>query len=293
MLNPSAWALANAGGLRVNDPAGSLLFNFDATTTNYTANFLPFVIDPLGVGDGDPSGTTSLGPSFPWPGSASTAPAPPLLPRLTLGPGLAANARVAMADSIFRCQDDLAFNTPTDENLLPSQLLQGNARRLSQGDYSWLATVAPDPDLVDPTNPFSQPLRVSIAVFYKRPLGAPGGGERLCDLSYPNGTDGEVELQLTTPAAEYGTDGAAHLDVKPGQWIMFVGQHPTTNRWDFRWQRIVSADATTGTGPWKKRLTVAGPGWPAAYTGGKAFLFDGIINVYEQMMKLETDSMYQ
>jgi hypothetical protein len=310
MMNPTSWAQCEAAGTAAYTySAGLSLYDLNDASAMAT-NFRACVIDPLGVGDGDPSGTTSLGPRFPWSGSAAATPvpAPPLMPRLTLGPGLAANARVALADSIFRNQDDLAFNVPTDEDLLPTQLLQGGARRLSLGDYSWLMTVVPDPDLSDPANPLAQPLRVSVAVFYKRPLGVVGGGERICDLSYPGGSDGEAELQLAAAGVgpQFGADGAAHLDVQPGQWIMFAGAKTVAGspRWDFRWHRIVSADQTLdsgsnevtpgspGTGPWTKNLTVAGPDWSAAYAGGRAFLFDGVIAVYEQELKLETDSMY-
>jgi hypothetical protein len=312
IMNPTSWALANASGARVNDPPGSSLFNFDATTSTYNANFRAFAIDPLGVGDGDPSGTTSLGSSFPWPGNATTAPAPPLLPRLTLGPGPAgfsAPARVALADSLFRCQDDLAFDVPTDEDQLPMQLLQGGARRLSQGDYSWLMTVVPDMMLAQAGNATEVPHRVSVAVFYKRILARPADGvaaegERLAkvDTSAPAGTG---ELTLTTAGVTALTaDPSKHLDIaKPGQWLMIAGfvnvDHDNDSStapisiWNYHWFRVISAaDIVPSGSNYTRAVTLAGPDWTVPIGNVTVYLFDGIVNVYEQTLKLETESMY-
>jgi hypothetical protein len=117
----------------------------------------------------------------------------------------------------------------------------------------------------------------------------------------------EVRLELATNAVapQYGTDGKAHLDVKPGQWIMLAGYvdpdgpgGPLPNRWYFRWHRIAAADEVVGTGPWTRNLTLIGPFTDMSTTSIPAvnitaYLFDGIIAVYEKNMKLELDSMYQ
>jgi hypothetical protein len=179
------------------------------------------------------------------------------------------------------------------------------------------------------SNAFDVPVRVSVAVFFKRQLNAAGAGERACNVQL-TGT-GEVTLRVHSAASasnegvdpQYAVAGAgsgpAHLEVKPGQWLMISGFQDidgvagTTNdrRWDQRWYRIVNADAVIdstgtevtpnnpGTGPWSRTVTIAGADWTvptaiqAAFNAdARAFLFDGIVAVYEQKMKLERDSIY-
>lgn len=323
ILDPNNWSLANGN-------------NVDLTT------FRAFVIDPLAWTDVANVGLQSF--PFDASGSPPATPSPPSIPRATLWPSSVldpvppnpgpngnftlaeeANMRIALADALFRWQDDLSFEEPSGATALPRQVMQGGAKRLSQGDFSWLATVVPDADFVVPPNPsavppipgnlFDVPMQVSVAVFYKRRLNAPGVGERTCQISYSGSTDGEVTLLLPNSAAigsEFNGNPAAHLDVKPGQWLMLTGMRTIggVNRWRYSWHRVVSADAVIDdeappnppneisvNGPvtgnsWSRRITVAGPDWSNQYGNGVAFLFDGIVAVYEQKMKLERDSIY-
>lgn len=306
MLKRAAWARPDNGNAVYTEPGGVGTYTWNGTLGG--TDFSAFALDPYGVGVvGD---AQSLGQWFPY---SATTPAAVTLPRLTLGPGMDVNARAALADAIFRWQDDLNFNTPDNADLLPSQMLDSNARRQSVGDYSWLTTVVPDPRVVGTHNMFDVPMRVSIAVFYKRnrlvPTSGAAEGERVCKLA---ALSGDSEIILTTAgAAPLTTDPAEHLKIaKPGQWLMIAGpvNIDTDNdgvsdvqRNDFRWYRIASADEIeTVSGNYQRRLTVVGPDWiipPAQMTDfldkARVFLFDGIIAVYEKNMKLEVDSMYQ
>ena len=57
----------------------------------------------------------------------------------------------ALGDYAFRAADDLVFTIPDNEDLAPEPGIQGKARRLTEGNFSWLATIVP---LTTGTGPF-------------------------------------------------------------------------------------------------------------------------------------------
>lgn len=74
----------------------------------------------------------------------------------------AGNTAGPMADEIFRAQDDLAYKLPDDEDAPSLPLFfNGPAKRLSEGNFSWLATLIP----VDPASPFH---RLSVVTIHRR-----------------------------------------------------------------------------------------------------------------------------
>lgn len=298
MLNPTSWAQA-ASGLKVYDPASATPYAWNATLTG--TEFSAFALDPLGIGT--TGATNSFGQWFPY--SSTAAPTVKRIPRITLGPspGITAAARAAMADVVFRWQDDLQFDDSGSTDNLPRQVMQGTSKRLSVGDYSWLATVVHNHDLVSASNVLDVPLRVSIAVFHKRDLSTAGAGERICEVTNPSGI-GETQLSVAAAnpdlaAAPYSGDAKKFLDVKPSQWVMIASTPNSTiayPKWKLSWQRIVAVDEVQGTGPYTRAVTLDGAdqqfetgGPPAA---NYAYLFDGVIAVYEKNMKLELDSLY-
>lgn len=76
------------------------------------------------------------------------------------------SAGSAAADDAFRSHDDLSFAAPSSDDDPPRpQFLQGTggpARRISEGTYSWLATLAP-------SAAGSAHYTLSIVQFYRRP----------------------------------------------------------------------------------------------------------------------------
>jgi hypothetical protein len=105
---------------------------------------------------------------------------------------------------------------------------------------------------------------------------------------------GGGDVQLTT------TISSAYLNVKPNQWIM-LSQPPyqapsggTLPAW-YRWYRVLAADQTqgTGSGPFTRNVTLAGPDWNPASGGSSvtvatfATIVDGVIGVYERAIELE------
>jgi Tfp pilus assembly protein PilV len=354
ILDPKNWAVGHITDGNISNAYDSVAGTFQVSATkfdpanptvlttvyNEQRSIVPVVIDPLGVAN-------NFGPWFPFPVATIDyatvtplpSPNPPLapgLPRLTLGPSRTGSfvtnaARKAMSEMVLQSADDLIFEEPAKNDALPPQKMQvpsggstDPVRRMSKGDYSWLATVVPDPFMVSTANWSTIPCRVSVVVFHNRALTIPGAGERACNLSSLAGS-GEIEIAVypTASAINVGVadqykgngEGAAHLDVRPQQWIMIAGwddkdglPSPGDRFWQFRWYRVLSTDATldstgrevsrqsTGTGRWTKRLTIEGADWnvPTAVMANflnesRVFLFDGIENVYEKNMSLEID----
>jgi hypothetical protein len=323
VLNPNSWAAEPNGNAVYNSGAQTFDFNGDGTTEPFQA----FAIDPLGEGSGAANGSRS----FPYDPAGSLITPPPRIPRITLGPGLSVIARAALADMVFRSQDELAFDPGNSTDLIPAQVLQkdtsaNSLKRLSEGNYSWLATVVPDPNLTTSTNFSEIPCRVSVAVFYKRNLNTAGTGERICGFNAVGGPgvsiEDEMRFQINAAAVDPqysgSGEGAAHLNIKPGQWVLlatYKSAAPTV--WYYAWHRIAAADdivhstnATYGDaddkvvsvtspgtgGTWFRNVTLIGPMSGPSITievaNTTAFLFDDIIAIYERDMTLETDSMY-
>lgn len=256
-LNPNNWLDAN----------GKAVFN----GTNFTNSPAGFVaIDPLGVFAFNP-----VVPIFP-----ASAPGVSLT---RIYPLAAANAQ--LADSIFRCGDDLILtdnatskDAPPTQQMIPPLLPPPWVKRASVGNYSWIATIAPNPNsLVAPTVGTAT---VCVAVLYKRDMSAVSNGESTASATFING-----EVTLTSPARA----------VKPGQWIMLAGSYtapnpaappgpPTITFTYASWYSVVAADVINGT---TQLATLRGPDWNPNITGTTAWIIDNVIGVYERNLELE------
>lgn len=222
------------------------------------------VFDPLGLSAG-------FGVAFPY-GAAA-------LSLTRIYPSAAVNS-APLADPVFRCADDLVLIPNANSDFPPEQRWFRDSsgvavKRASVGNYSWLATVTTEPSL----SAMDSKIVVSVAVFYKRDLspisaGGPGpSGETTADAAYNNG---EITL----------TNFSAAKPVKPGQWIMLAGSLTSgLNTWSyFRWYRIVSADSQDAG---QQFATISGPDWNPGITNTQAWIFDGVIAVYEKNYGLE------
>jgi hypothetical protein len=72
----------------------------------------------------------------------------------------------ADAEAVFRSADDLVYDTSQSEDdpAIP-KYFPGTSRRLSEGNFSWLATLLPEP-----SGGSTQYYRLSIVCFYKRAI---------------------------------------------------------------------------------------------------------------------------
>ncbi len=261
-------------------------------------------IDPLAIAAAsEPSSAIQAFPAI-----ARTTIAGPLLPRISpWNTNTASNpqaALTALADGVFRFSDDLLLanylrstsdDSPPAQQMFPpvgnSPPLGGYSKRASDGNYSWIATVVGDPF----TQVLGMKCIVDVAVFYRRDMSTVTVGsnvfpvcEALANVTFPlGGGVGGGEAQLSgvgTPSNDPGQKFTA--GVRPGQWLMIVGQTiPQT--WYYRWYRVVAADMNIGG---TQNVTLAGPDWPTAIMlPGKsyAWMFEGIVAVYEKNMRLE------
>jgi hypothetical protein len=264
-LNPKNWA----------DAVGSPVY-FPATMRFAAAVGGPsnpvVAIDPLGV----TATPTTFGPTFPFAPGAG-----PSLARINLFQALPSTTMSkSVADTIFRCTDDLITTPGAGRDAPPTQQpipfgATGASilSRSSDGNYSWLATIVTDPN----ASALNTKVTVSVAVFYKRNLSSAGAGEVVATVNSMLGSGiggGEMQLDMS--------GGAPAL--RPGQWIMLAGTLPGSPP-SFRWYRVAGAAKVNGS---SQDVTLAGADWnPALAT--TAFLFDGVIAVYEKNMQLEIE----
>jgi hypothetical protein len=184
-----------------------------------------------------------------------------------------------MADAVFRAQDDLVFDLPTGDVQPAFQKFftdaNGNlTKRLSEGNYSWMLTLVPTVTRDTYT--------ASVAVFYQRNL-IGTGGERVVSASLAGGL--EAVISSTNPA---------DLNVKTGEWLMLAGPPPAPPAANaipapaiYSWYQIISAPAADPTNPNTRQLTLAGSDLPSGANVTQAWLFDGIIAVYQRTVQLQ------
>ena len=224
-----------------------------------------------------------------WPIMRVTLPAPDPTGVQPIGPLVRRTA-----EQLFTSQDDLAADLPDNPDR-PSQQLwavdesSGTSVPLArewQGDYSWLATIAPP--TAQARNALLRPdgnsyeYDVSVVVFYKRPVDAlidPMSFQTFDDVS-------SSEIQVTAAVKSKGLNGGELLlsadqnatqpfsELKVGQWLSLCGPHPrsTVERpsFFFAWyqvmaidEEIAQADRYNATGTVQQRyVSLRGPEFP-------------------------------
>ena len=228
----------------------------------------------------------------------------PRLRRVTLRSSVAATTimNAAQAELLFRSDDDLSFDLPSDRNEPPSQIFgANNARRQYEGTISWMATLVPQLDITDPSEPFvdsnsngkwdsgetytdtdgngqfdsgtapGELYQLSIVVFDRRDsnMTMDAQNERVVNVaSFHNaGLDGgDVTL---------GASSSVELELKPGQWLMLMTTpHAKTSGAPgvslFRWYRVIDTEdeprlVTGSVYPWERDVVLQGPDWPVTY----------------------------
>lgn len=227
------------------------------------------VMDPLGLAA--PAGTFSK--SFPANTTSGL-----YLGRISAIPFSNMTDSYQLADLVFRSSDDLSIiPNANDRNLPPAQQMLGGAKRASQGNYSWIATIVGDPSM----SALNSTLSVSVAVFYKRDLSNPSAAEgRTSNVVMGGGEN----FQFVLPSHPVTNEPWA---VKPGRWIMLSGTVGTGNH--FRWYRVVAASQVDGA---TQSVTLAGADWDPNTTNTTAFLIDNVVTVYEKRMSLELPAGY-
>ena len=178
----------------------------------------------------------------------------------------------ALADYAFRVADDLVFTIPDNEDLAPVPGIQGNARRLTEGNFSWLATIVP---LTTGTSPFHQ---LSVVEFYRRSFDTAPSSSSLQlagSFSGPMGTiSGNPTLSI---------DKDTFKSFFPTGGVVLV----TTSTSSFEWRRILMAAPTYTTD--ESALTSIDLTFNQDVTGasGTIYGFAGAVGVAEKIVRLE------
>lgn len=298
-LNPRRWVSTDASG-------NGSYSTWDATDTTgnpfvlpnvggSNRNQLPVLIDPLGIRA--PIG--SYGNRW----SSNTPPSQGTVFITRVGIDQIDNNTYRLADSVFRCQDDLVLaDNPVDRKSPPIQQATAGAQRLSNGNYSWFATVVPPPRVAQ----IGTHATVSVAVLYKRDLSdatLSQDAPRIVALPGLGISGGEAVVYDSRKA------------LKPGQWVLIGGYNDAggVRREEFRWYRVLAAgermSASTWAGPplasgldgnkLVQPITLAGSDWTTFPGPGAAldtaspkpwptmFIVDNVIAVYERPFAIE------
>jgi hypothetical protein len=279
-LNPNNWNVFDS----VANTLTGVGVSGVPTMANSSNNVTPcIVIDPLSLGAG-----TGFNNDFP--NGVSTMPYMRRIVPFALATVSQQNI-ASVADPVFRSGDDLLFTPNSSKDFPPTQQWfkdtsspPNNVRRLSDGNYSWLATVVTNPT----SSALSSKLTVSVAVFYKRDLANPAVSESYAAVTNFVGRPANTpaiaggEIQWTPPTGK---------QLKPGQWIMLAGSVPVGSGagaytlYYFSWYRVVAADALNTSG--SQYASLAGPDWMPTAAQTQLWLIDNVIAVYEKNMKLD------
>jgi hypothetical protein len=267
-----------------------------------------FAIDPQFVATNAATVATNYGQGlFPYPNptlppllAAPLIASQPRMVRLTaFPPGANAAAHKIWADEVCLLNDELVFDIPGEKTLPPVQkfapltsppaMAPTEAKRESEGTFSWMATLSPKLN----TDPIAgrDSYILSIVVFQRRdptyamfddqdadgtedPGEGPTRNEVVVEVSSFPGygyRGGEVVLHATSPES---------LAVRRGSWLMLMGWWdpnmnsvpgtPATFADDiplFRWYRVVDVDAepqedTSSPGNYYLDVTLHGADWP-------------------------------
>ena len=222
-LNPAGWNTFPGLWNTVYDPATNAVTPFSSFSAaimgidGVSARFAAFAIDPMGLTT--PAG--SFTPLFPAQATLATPlRVPPLVRIVPFDTSTLTDARrYALFDSVFRSSfDQILEPNATNADFPPSpKWFSGNSRRMSEGNYSWLATVVSDPTRLATT----ADVTVSVAVFYKRDLSNSGADEQEREVEFPTTL---ISSGSSIIVKDLPLDTSGKLKpFKPGQWFMLGG----------------------------------------------------------------------
>ena len=178
----------------------------------------------------------------------------------------------ALTDYAFRGADDLVYTIPDNEDLPPVPGIQGNARRLTEGNFSWLATIVP---LSAGSSAFH---RLTVVEFYRRSFDtAPNSSSVQLTGSF-SGSLGTISGNPTLPI-----DKDAFKTFFPTGAVVLVSTSTST----FEWRRILMA-APTYTSD-ETALTSIDLTFNQDVTGtsGTVYAYAGSVGAAEKIVRLE------
>ena len=292
MARPRSWVSMAGGSPSLPVPMT------DNSPLNQRPLYQPYCIDPRMIGHIFNAAPANLPVRFPATGTI-------WMERLTLAPiASTTDASVMMpsqqADEVFTFKDDLIFEIPSKPELPPKQTslkaaIGGNevpAKRAFEGQFSWMATLAPDPVLGDDM------YVLSAVIFYQRlldptletsiPITSSTTNSDSSGSNYLGGNDIQLSLPATDPRFE-----TFQKKLRIGNWLLLaqVEQLPngqTRNR--FKWVQVIAAN--DGDSDTSRIVTYAGHDWNWN-TPTEVTFVPGVVSVYEKSIRLDGSSMWQ
>jgi hypothetical protein len=181
-------------------------------------------------------------------------------------------------DDVFVGGDDLSIEIPEDESIAPTPRWASFGRRLSEGKFSWLATLVPATSgAVTSTSSF----RLSIVEFYQRSFDStPGASVRAFTATF-TGQAAAITSSLSKDdfkkffpkgSVVLATDGSAF------RWLRVLMAAPTED----------SAGNVTAFDLELDQDVTNGGAMP--FTPNQIYVYAGSVGVAEQIVRLEEDT---
>lgn len=203
-----------------------------------------------------------------------------------LNPGIA-------ADEVFRSQDDLVYTLDNSGQEDPPQPLfyTGNAKRLSEGVYSWLATLVPQG---------GENYLLSVVSFHRREATAPvaylvgedANGNGSLDMGEDLDQDGELDLDLTgTNTVMFSWTGSSGLfrETFPRGSVVLLhddgGGNPSNASWE--WRRVIFPALNDAN---NSAQLMFDSDVSTTVTTRYIYAFKGAVGVAERLVRLEGTS---
>lgn len=183
---------------------------------------------------------------------------------------------LGLADRVFRWEDDVLFELPSDETLRPLAVTDVFRRGQSDGNYSWLVTLTPADGTADVVAGQRRVYTYTVVVFYQRNLDPPvlnqaalssdgfswnladrgvRPSERVVFADFPAAGvsfgGGDVRLRLVVQPPADALNGDASLpdkndftNIRSNNWILLSGYLDNGGHHQsvFQWYRILAAD---------------------------------------------------
>jgi hypothetical protein len=181
-------------------------------------------------------------------------------------------------DDVFYGGDDLSLQTPEDESIAPTPRWSANGNRLSEGKFSWLATLVP---LTAGTVTTSSLFRLSVVEFYQRPFDStPGASVRSFSATFTGQSASLTATLSKDDFKQFFSKGSVVL---------------ATDGSAFRWLRILMAAPTEDTSgavtavdlELDQDVTADGS---LPFTPTQIYVYAGSVGVAEQIVRLEEDT---
>jgi type II secretory pathway pseudopilin PulG len=225
------------------------------------------------------------------PSTWSTLPSSPNLYRLVIDPlgngtfpsavGLTSVTIGDIADGsmaageIFRGQDDLVYDATQSEDDPPVPMFVGNAKRASEGNFTWLATLVPAT-----TDSTPQYFRLSVVEFHRRDTASSTAVNTFVIPSPMSVSSLTASVSSSPPLSR--EDFRELLPV--GTAVLVTGTTPSPS-WE--WRRILMAAPGSDDSITEAELTFDRP---VAANANKVYAFKGSVGYAERVVSLERTS---